>query len=101
MATTANDGSGGYPMARRAILGWCGTVLGVAAIGIGGWAHERLWNNEQEITRLKALRDGDQMLRAADKENAEKLEHKIDALLIKQDDLRDLVIRLSARTATP
>lgn len=86
MPDSSKDESGGYRRDKRAIVGWLATSLGGLAIVIGGWAHAILWNHSQAIVRLEVNRENDQ-------HQSDKLERKVDEVIHKLDDLRDVVIR--------
>jgi len=66
---------------RREVAKW---VLGIAvtiALMIGGWAHTRLTNDADRLTRLETQRDGDRQA----------LDSRLSDIARRLDELRDLV----------
>jgi hypothetical protein len=42
---------------RREVAAWIMGVLTTVAIGVGGWAHVRLWTDNDRLTKLETQRD--------------------------------------------
>jgi uncharacterized protein HemX len=42
---------------RREVVAWILGILATVAIGVGGWAHLRLWTDNDRLTKLETQRE--------------------------------------------
>jgi hypothetical protein len=72
---------------RREVIVWVLGVLFVISTGVGGWAHLRLWSDNDRLTKLETQRDSES--RALD-QRLTSLENAMDKRF---NELRDLIMR--------